>query len=92
MTTEAHNHFTDPHRCEIMHADGPVSVSQVHGTTVLSFTQISPKLDARAVKAVSGADLEMMVVARVGVPIGKIDEIIDVLQKVKTVTSAAGNA
>jgi hypothetical protein len=93
MTTEPHPHFTDPHHCPIVHADGPISVSQVQGTTVLSFSQISPKLEAReVVGTMTGTDIEMLVVARIGLPLAKINELIDVLQKVVTATTSAGRA
>jgi hypothetical protein len=87
--------FADPHHCPIIHSDGPINVSQIQGTTVLSFSQIIPKLDHRAVGQTSNmaaGDIEMLVVARVGIPLSKINELIDVLQKVVTATTSAGRA
>jgi hypothetical protein len=87
--------FADPHHCPIVHSDGPINVSQIQGTTVLSFTQIIPKLDHRLVGQASpmaGGDIEMLVVARVGIPIAKVSELIDILQKIVTASTSAGHA
>lgn len=85
--------FTDPHHCPIVHADGPISVSQIGDTIVLSFSQISPKLDTPQVLGKVGeADLEMMVVARVGIPRSKARELLDIFQKMITMMGSSGRA
>jgi hypothetical protein len=93
LNPEPRPHFTDPHHCPIVHADGPISVSQVQGTIVLSFSQVSPKMEARqVVGTIAGTDIELPVVARIGFPLAKINELIDVLQRVVTATTSAGMA
>ena len=85
--------FTDPHHCPIMHADGPINVSQIGETIVLSFSQISPRLESRQIVGKIGeADLEMMVVARVGIPRAKARELLDIFQKIITMTGSSGRA
>jgi hypothetical protein len=84
--------FVDPTRKEIQFATGPCSVTRIGDFTIITFTQVSPRIEGLgAGKSQSQSDA--VVLCRIALPQQAVAELVRIIAEVyKADTPAAGRA
>ena len=84
--------FVDPTRKEIQFASGPCSVTRIGDFTVITFTQVSPRIEGiGAGKSQSQSDA--VVLCRIALPQQAVAELVRIIAEVyKADTPAGGHA
>jgi hypothetical protein len=72
--------FSDPTKLPIVLANGPMAVTSMGDLIILSFTQAQPRIEGQPLGKLAPTEYEFRVVARVGIPQGKIAELFRLVQ------------
>ena len=70
----------DPSKMPFAFANGPMSVTGSGDLVIISFTQITPRIEGQALGALNVTEYDFRVVARVAIPRASIGELPKVLQ------------
>jgi hypothetical protein len=81
--------FVDPTRKEIQFANGPCSVTRVADTTILTFTQVSPRIDGTGAGK-SQTQSDAVVLCRIAVPQQVIADLVRIVAEVYKADKPAG--
>ena len=84
--------LVDPTRKELILANGPVSVTQIGEMVVVSFTQVSPRVEGKG-SGVSQNAFDAVVVSRIALPAEVARQLADLMRGLAVIRApVAGNA
>ena len=79
--------FIDPNRTPVVLTNGPVTVASVGELVMITFTQVTPRIEGQPIGKAAALEYDFGVVARVAIPQSRIHELPKLLQ-----ANAIGNA
>jgi hypothetical protein len=82
--------FVDPTRKEIQFANGPCSVTRAADTTIITFTQISPRIDGTGAGK-SQTQSDAVVLCRIALPQQVVAELVRIIAEVYKADTPAGS-
>jgi hypothetical protein len=76
----------------VLLANGPSSIAQLGDLVILTFTQLTPRIDGTGLNQVVEAPMDAVVVCRVGLPNDMIAELVRLFKATQLGAPVAGSA